>query len=266
MEKIKKSVFFASSTKSFPQQSAVYFFETPQSRAKPAQTAILRKPVWYNVCSRRVLTLLHIVNRVSSPREGVLMDSTNEIRREFYDRLVNSKWPSQIPVPTNQEAITGAKRLYRKAMGRPWTGEVKITSGNRDTYVRRGTLYVNPDQSSYECTRSWRGIVHGLSHWCHWRLHGGNAKPHSDKQAYLERDLTDYVLGHGFLTGALKSKAKAKAKDIVVVRYERLAEREEAWKSKMNRARNALSKVKKERRTYERRHRDRLTQNERAAD
>ena len=177
-----------------------------------------------------------------------------ESKPEFYNRIVNTKWPSPLPVPSDQEAITGAKRLYRKAMGRPWKGEVKVTSGNRHTWIRGRTMYVNPDG----WPSSWRGSVHGIAHWCHYQLNPRDSN-HSDKQAYLERDLTDYALASGFLTGALKSKAKPKGKkDSVVERHERLMNRETSWETKLTRAQNALKKVQKERRAYERRHKDRI--------
>jgi hypothetical protein len=185
----------------------------------------------------------------------------SESKRDLYDRLINNKWPSPLPVPSDQEAITGAKRLYRKAMSRPWKGEVKVTSGNRHTWIRGRTMYVNPDG----WPSSWRGIVHGIAHWCHYRLNPRDSN-HSDKQARLERDLTNYVLANGFLTGALKSKARPKAQaGIVFVRYQRLLEREKSWRAKLSRAQSALAKVQREKQEYQRRHGSRLVNSERAA-
>jgi len=188
--------------------------------------------------------------------------SQNESKRELYNRLVNNKWPRSIPVPSDQEAITGAKRLFRKAMGRAWRGKVKITSGKRYTWIRGNTFYVNPNDRR---NRSWPGIVHDISHWAHYRKNP-NDRPHSEKQLYIERDLTDYVLANGFLTGALKSKPRPKAeKDIVAIRHQRLVEREKSWQAKLKRAQNALKKVQRTKREYERRHNNRLVNNERAA-
>jgi hypothetical protein len=169
----------------------------------------------------------------------------------LYDRLVNDKWPRLQPIPTDQEAITGAKRLYRKAMGRPWPGKVKIVRGNRHTWIRGGVLCVNPNQYGHN---GWPDIVHGISHYCHRRLNPQD-RDHSDKQAYLERDLTDYVLEKGFLEGKLKSKAAPKKKtDPVQTRYLKMIERKKNWEKKSARAKNALQKVKTEIRQYERRH------------
>jgi len=175
---------------------------------------------------------------------------------ELWDRLVNSKWPADKNlIPTDQEAIRGAKRLYKKAMGRPWKGEVKITSGNRHTWIRRRVMFVNPN---YRWHRGWPGIVHDLSHWAHHKKNP-NDRPHSSKQAYIERDLVDYLLAQGWLDGALKPKPSKPKPDIVVLRYQRILDREARWKSKLSRAENALTKATKERRDYERRHGERLT-------
>ena len=179
----------------------------------------------------------------------------------LYNRLVNDKWPRSQPIPTDQEAITGAKRLYRKAMGKPWPGKVKIVRGNQHTWIRfRGyashgfdrVLLVNPNQSTG--SGGWRSIVHGISHYCHHRLNPGD-RDHSNKQAYLERDLTDYVLEKGFLEGKLKSKATPKKKtDPVQTRYLKMIERKKNWEKKLTRAEKALQKVKTEIRQYEGRH------------
>ena len=176
----------------------------------------------------------------------------------LWDRLVNSKWPDDTPAPTEREAIAGAKRLYRKAMGRPWRGAVKATSGNRHTWIRRGVLYVNPDERRRNGKGGWAEIVHSISHYAHRRLNP-NDKPHSARQSYIERDLTDYVLEQGWHTGALKREKKpAPEQDIVVERYQRILTRETNWQKKFERAKNALAKARRERRTYEQRHGERI--------
>jgi hypothetical protein len=49
---------------------------------------------------------------------------------------VNAAWPDIVPKPTPQEALTGAKRLFRLAMGRKFRGTWKLTSGRRHTWPR----------------------------------------------------------------------------------------------------------------------------------
>lgn len=178
---------------------------------------------------------------------------------ELWNRLVNSKWPKDMPVPTEQEAITGAKRLYRKAMGKPFTGDVKITSGNRHTWIRmapdakrgRGyirTMFVNP---AYRHRPGWPGIVHSISHYAHSRKHP-NDRPHSDRQAYIERDLTDYALAAGFHEGKLKRVPKPKPhKDLAADRAANIDKRIAAWETKEKRAKNALKKLRNQKRYYD---------------
>lgn len=52
------------------------------------------------------------------------------------------------------------------------------TSGNRDTWVRRRVLYINPEQP-------WMDINHDFSHWCSYR--DGNRKTHCDRHLEMER-------------------------------------------------------------------------------
>ena len=47
-------------------------------------------------------------------------------------------------------------------------------------------------------------------------------------------------------------------RDPVKDRYQRILAREQTWESKLKRAENALAKVRRERREYERRHGDRI--------
>lgn len=112
---------------------------------------------------------------------------------------VNKLWPKELPPLTEPEAAAAVRRLYRKALGKPWRGPVEITSGNRYTWVRRGVFYVN-------ASAGWHELVHHLSHYCRNRLarQAGERRGHSAKHAYLERDLVQYVLDSGWLQGSLR--------------------------------------------------------------
>lgn len=164
--------------------------------------------------------------------------------RNEWNRLINNKWPANMPKPTAQEAVAGAKRLYKRGLGRPWTGKVKVTSGRRDTWIRRGTLYVNPEQG-------WPEIVHLLSHWCHYRKHPGD-RPHSYRALEMEKDLTNYVLANGFHEGRLRRETKPKVKpDPKVVRYKRAQAALKRWQTKAKRAETAIRKYRATVRRYE---------------
>lgn len=167
-----------------------------------------------------------------------------------WDRLVNSRWPADMPAPTPEEAIRGAKRLYQFGTGSPWRGPVELTSGNRHTWVwrRKGvmTLVINPDRTR---RGGWRDIVHDISHYAHMMINHGD-RPHSAKQLYIERDMVDFVLDNGFHEGRLKPKPKAppKQKDAVAERLKRVEELIGNWERKERYAQTRLATLRKERR------------------
>lgn len=153
---------------------------------------------------------------------------------------VNGGWPATVPNPTPQEAMSAAKRLYRKAMGKPFAGTVKVTSGNRYTYVRRRVLYVNPEGHHFG---GWKDLVHDLSHHCHHRLHPG-VRPHGSLHRTLEADLVAYVVKSGWLDGKLKSKAKPKELPKPSDKLAGIEKRIKAWETKRKRAETALKKLR----------------------
>ena len=158
-----------------------------------------------------------------------------------YDRMINSKWPKGMKPPSPKEAITGAKRLYRFAMGRPWKGEVKLTSGNRHTWIRGRVMLVNPHrQISFS---GWPEIVHSLSHYCNYRLNP-KERSHGNGQLRLEANMARYVLEHGFLEGKLKRKSKPEPTKLEQhqVELEKVDAIIKKWESKERRAHTALKK------------------------
>ena len=164
---------------------------------------------------------------------------------------VNGRWPEGTNdgrdlKPTPQEAVAGAKRLYRIAMGRPWKGPVKLTSGNRYTYPRSGVLYVNPDWRN----GGWHEIVHLISHYAAYRLH---KEAHGPRHAFIERELITAVVSKGWLEGKLVRKARPpKAKpDAADARLQRLRERLVGWQRRHKRAATAIRKLEKQVRYYE---------------
>jgi len=183
-------------------------------------------------------------------------------KADVWNRLVNEKFDGQSPILSPEASVKAAKRLYRKAMGDPWRGPVKVTSGNRQTWVRRGTLIVNPDQHNRP-NRGLREIIHAISHYAHARLHPNDA-PHSRRQAQLEGRLATHAVKSGWLDeGALEPKPRGAKEpgpkpDIVGQRYQRIANREAKWAAKLEQAKRLHAKAKREKRVYELRHGDRL--------
>lgn len=169
-----------------------------------------------------------------------------------WDRLVNKVWPAEMPIPSAQEATTGAKRLYRRAMGKPFQGNVVITSGNRYTWVRRRIMSVNPKRrGAWEPKAGWPDIVHLLAHYCH-RTKYPNHRPHHYSELEIEADLTRYAVENGFHLGRLKRDKEPKAKpDKRATKLQSAQEALKRWKTKQKRAETAIRKYRQKIRYYE---------------
>lgn len=183
--------------------------------------------------------------------------------REAYQR-VNAEWPSPLPPLTGAEALSAAKRLYRKFRRKRWAGKWKLTSGRRHTwprYVRTqkfkdgrivrsgGAVYfVNPE-------RGWHDLVHDISHYIHGRDPFGlpsDKKPHDLSHARLEREMIQYVVAQGWLAGKLKPKPKAPPAPLQERRYQRVVASIERKERQAKRLASSLKKLRAKRRYYER--------------
>lgn len=187
----------------------------------------------------------------------------NQIHQD-YNRCVNDKWKAAFAEegaskqPSEQEAISAVKRLYRKAFGRKLSMPIKTTSGNRFTWPRRGAYYVNPtghsrvfEDRSITMMAGWKQLVHDVSHYAHRQLHP-RARPHSNSQLTIERVLTDYVIDNGWLHGKLKTQAKPKPPvDKVARRAVQVDANITRWEIKLKRAQAALKKYKVKQRYYQ---------------
>lgn len=166
---------------------------------------------------------------------------------------VNSQWPvdtndGRDVIPTPQEAIAGARRLYRKAMGRAWRGPIKLTSGRNKTWIRRGVFYVNPNEARRGCNGGWHEIVHSVSHWASFRLH---REAHGPRHAWIEKELIVFAVSRGFLAGALKRPDRPAPVKGPASRAAKLAARLKAWEAKRRRADRAAAKIRRALKRYE---------------
>lgn len=160
---------------------------------------------------------------------------------------VNGAWPEgPLPIPTGPEATTAVKRLYRLAMGKKWSGKVKLTSGRRYTWPRYGVYTINPGGHHFG---GWRDLVHDVSHYCHRRRHP-DKRPHDFRHLILEREMVSHVVKSGWLEGKLKRPEKTKA-DPKDVRYQRILQRIASWERKQRRAQTALKKLSRAKAYYE---------------
>jgi hypothetical protein len=151
---------------------------------------------------------------------------------------------------TAPEAARAARRLYRFALGRTFTGRVIVTRGNRRSWLIGNTLKVNPEHG-------WRELVHDLSHDFVYRENPGE-RPHSKFHARFEAKLAREVVRRGWLDGKLRDKVPAQSGEPA---RSSLADRQrdtlsridasiERWEKKHKRATRALAKLANRRRYY----------------
>lgn len=122
-----------------------------------------------------------------------------------YDRLINRKWDSvELDTPSDENAIKGARALWRKATGKAWKGKVEIVKrSNQYTWFSRrniNNMVVNPRRPMPihgHIKEGWPEIVHSISHMAHYHLRP-KERPHSDHQLNLEAKLTTYALSDKF--------------------------------------------------------------------
>src|SRR3990167_5541907 len=183
---------------------------------------------------------------------GCLKMWRNEIMAEKY-RSVNGAWPEgtndgRSLKPTPQEALAGARRLYRIAMGRPFRGKMTLTSGRNRTWIRRGVFKVNPDEDGTRFHQEpdgerrkgggWHEIVHAISHYAARKLYD---EAHGPRHAFIERELIKAVCNKGWLDGKLKRPETIKPKpDLKAIKHQRVQERLAVWERKKKRAETAL--------------------------
>lgn len=167
-------------------------------------------------------------------------------RKEWYQR-VNAALPNELPPMTAAEAVRAAKKLWRWGMQDKCWYPIRVTSGRRYTWEHGGVLYVNPD-------RGWDTFCHDMSHLL-WRKANGNAaKPHEKGHAKFELSLRKEVVKRGWLTGVLKDQPKPEKRqaDPRVEKLRRIVVRMDQWEAKKRRAENAIKKLSRSRRAYER--------------
>lgn len=164
-------------------------------------------------------------------------------RAEWYQR-VNDAWPADIPELTADEATRAARKLFRFATGRTFTGQVRITSGQRFNRIARGTIYVNPQ--GYRPYKGWVALVHDLSHYLKPCRHGG-------EHARFELRMIKEVIKRGWLTGVLRSVTVAATPDDKrAQKIARLEARLKSWETKQRRATNAIKRITKSLKYYQR--------------
>jgi hypothetical protein len=182
---------------------------------------------------------------------------------------VNGQWPEGTRdgrdlKPTPKEALAAAKRLYRVGFKRHFRGKMKLTSGNRRTWIRSGVFYVNPDLGAgtidYRSRGGviidrgsgggWHELVHDISHYVTRRLYGD---AHGFRHAFIEKEMIKAVVEGGWLEGKLIRPTKPKPPvDEKALKLQRTLASIKRWRAKEKRAQTALRKLTRKSRYYER--------------
>lgn len=151
---------------------------------------------------------------------------------------INTGWPPEIPILTRVEAERATRRLLKK-FGPP--------KGYR---VRR--CWISNEKTRGWVDRGWRRLVHDLSHIVHARRKSFAIRDHGGIHAALEREMLDYVLAHGWLTGKLRPVVRPKARPSAEAKLATIEAAIKRWATKKKRAETALKKLREKRRRIER--------------
>ena len=169
-----------------------------------------------------------------------------------YNRILKSIWsraPAGIHNVWPEDAIKAVKALFKREFPeREWPYEIKFTSGNRYTWVRRSlgkdgryrggrTVFIN-------CEKGWEHLVHDWSHWLNF-VHGDGRKAHCEEHLMLERDCAEYVISRGWVKSEPAPTPVKKKSDRVVERYKRLLSNKAATEKRLAKHRAGFERAEK---------------------
>ena len=159
---------------------------------------------------------------------------------------VNAAWAAiDKPAITREEAARAVTLLYRKFGRKADGGPRMLTDMKFNGAVRRCWISTKPTTG---IDKGWARLVHDVSHRVFYRRFPAQLA-HAPAHARLEREITEYVLASGWLTGTLKPKVKAKptgeaARALKLARIDGALVR---WDAKLRRASNAMKKLTRQR-------------------
>ena len=167
---------------------------------------------------------------------------------------VRDALPEKLPPLTREEAEKATKRIYRKFgkldNGRRRRNYPSHFSGKFGVARR---CWISKEETS-TVDRGWGRLIHDVSH----DIFGATypkKKPHDPLHVRYEQMIAEYVAESGFLEGKLKPKTKPKPtkhkKNLLDI--EKIEAAIKRWDSKQRRAQNALTRLYKARREWQRR-------------
>jgi hypothetical protein len=177
-----------------------------------------------------------------------------KINEEDIDHLWDTYYKVYGTFPlTEQEITRGFKKLWRAVEKRSFVGQLAISKAE----TRRSNVVFAANV--YHPTRSVVYIHPAVTFkdLCKWAAYRKVNSLAPSKLHALEYVLAKRVCEKGWLTGALQPKPKAPKppptkEQIRKIKIARLEARRDAWESKINRAKKALSKINRSLNTYRR--------------
>lgn len=162
-----------------------------------------------------------------------------------YNRIMHKAWQG---VPVEQvfnvwenHAASYCRAMWKKATGRKLTAKIRFGTGNRYTWIRNGVLTINP-------SAGWKEINHDFTH-CIERRTTGDA--HSDTHLELERQGAELIKRKFLTEGPQPEKPKPTTRELQEKRAAQVEAGIERWEKKLRRANNALKKLRKKKRYYD---------------
>ena len=162
-----------------------------------------------------------------------------------YNRIMHKAWQD---VPNEQlfnvwesHAASYCKAMWKKATGRKLTAKIRFGTGNRYTWIRGRVLTINPSSG-------WKEINHDFTHCIERRTTGDS---HSDKHLERERQGAEMIRSRFLTEDPQPEKPKPTTQELQRKRAASVETRIVTWERKAKRAQTALSKLRKQKRYYE---------------
>lgn len=160
---------------------------------------------------------------------------------------VGDVWAAARPIPpiTHDEAERAVRRIYRH-FGHKSQGGPNARTARFNGEVRRVWITPKTDAGLF---KGWERLAHDVSHRIFAARHP-TFRPHAGGHDALERDIAAYIVAQGWLGGTLRrDRPKAGGKD-ASAKLAAIDARIARWEAKARRAKNALTKLARQRKYY----------------
>ena len=115
---------------------------------------------------------------------------------------VEQALPAELPAITREEADKACARIFRHFGAKALGGPNMLYDARWRRPTRRCWISPRPTKGH---DKGWGRLIHDASHIIFRRRHP-SFRPHDGGHARLEREIAQYVVAQGWLTGSLKTK------------------------------------------------------------